>query len=302
MTNDEIVDYCKEVNPRVIYLSIGCSQAEYPVGDRRGSPQGYPPVIAALGGRQICILVDPYLENPPRCSSLTSPTSHTMIHEQMGQVTFITLRRNFDWAGADRSFVNDLCAHVIAQNTRLIAQDYSGSFIHNYYPLSIFGPPLLRCVLFDFTYMDGGCFVDLDKVRILMREDGSFVQPHFEPIHQILPYCSHDQRTFIVKDRHEILYCLVKRLHKIQSGAEEPRDWCTAEYVFNKMKQLCAVYKTNHSTMQEDLEALMVEYMIDLCVAVGSEVDLAYIRTLVLLPGKEYEEIVGVLKTLLLSN
>lgn len=182
MNNDAIIELCQTEIPDIIYLSIGCAQGYYEPGSPRESSQQYPPCIAGLGGRQICILVDPRLESPIRALPIPEPTEAPILHDK--NVSFIPVRRFFEWdSNEDRQFIDALCRLAIDQKTRLIVQDYTGHDIHPDYPIDRFDrDALCRKVLFDFTYNEGGCFVDLSKVRILCKSDGSFLQPSFEPL------------------------------------------------------------------------------------------------------------------------
>lgn len=264
------------------------------------SPQGHPPSVKALGGRQICILIDPDLENPPRCCGMTTPTNSPMIQE--GQVTYITSRRLFSWGGTDTSFINDLCNLALTSRTFLIAQDFSGKIIDDYYPIQQFGPRLLKKVLFDFTYRDGGCFIDLEKIRILRREDESFVQPAYEPVSTFLRLAPPSLVVAIVKARNIDAWCYMKRLHNIQRGTEEFRDWCTVPVVRTKMRPLCLIYGTPLSTENSALEETMVAYLSDLCYAAEHPMTEEEKRTIVRSIGKEYQNTLELLGTVLSEN
>ena len=122
-----------------------------------------------------------------------------MIHEE--PVTYITSRRRFSWGGSDTPFINDLCKLALNSQTFLIVQDFSGRIIDEYYPIQTFGPKLLKKVLFDFTYRDGGCYIDLEKVRILRREDGTFIQPAYEPVSSFLNAAPRPLVESIIKAR-----------------------------------------------------------------------------------------------------
>ena len=300
MDHHEILDFCKHENPDIIYVAVGCSMAHWPVGDMHDTPQGHPPPIKALGGRQICILVDPTLENPPRCTGLTAPTMEPII--RTAEATYIVLRRYFDWDNGDQPLIEALCHQAITTKTRLIVQDYAGNIINQHYPLAQFGRPLLQKVLFDFTYQDGGCFIDFSKVRIITRPDGSFVQPFYEPVADVIPHLDKAQREFILRSRNDTLHCYVKRLHNVQSGTEEYRDWCTPHHLHLKMGPLTTIYKTPHSTDNAALEKLMVAYLHDLCRAVGDFMSADDALALVKKEGKDYHQTLELLMAILLDE
>ena len=298
MDHQEILDFCKRENPDIIYLAIGCSMAHWPVGDRNDTPQGHPPPVKALGGRQLCILIDPTLENPPRCTGLTEPTMDPIIRTAEG--TYITLRRYFEWDNDDIPLIDMLCQFVLKGRSRLIVQDYAGAIINKYYPLG--EPAILKQVLFDMTYQNGGCFIDFSKVRILTRPDGSFVQPLYEPLADILPHLDRDQRYYLLKQRSDTVCCYVKRLHNIQSGTEEYRDWCTAGHLYRLMEPLTTIYGTSHSTDNVALEHLMVAYLHDLCQTVGDFISDEDALAMARKPGKDYIQMVEMLRGILTEN
>lgn len=300
MNNDAIVSYCATQHPDYIYLAIGCAQGHWAVGHPMASPQGHPPPVKALGGRQICILIDPELENPPRCCEMLTPTNSPMIHE--GQVTYITSRRLFSWGGTDAPFINDLCNLALTSRAFLIVQDFSGKIIDEHYPVHQFGPHLLKKVLFDFTYRDGGCFIDLAKVRILRREDGSFVQPAYEPVSTFLHLAPPSLVVAIIKARTTDAWCYLKRFHNIQRGAEEFRDWCTVSVVRTKMRPLCLIYGTPLSTDTPALEETMTAYLSDLCYAAENPMTEEQKYAIIQLPGKEYQNTLELLGTVLSEN
>ena len=300
MDNNQILTYCQIENPDIIYLAIGCAQGHHPPDSPMASPQEHPPCIAALGGNQVCILIDPQLETPIRAGAGTESPDAPII--RVGDtLTFLPVRRHFNWVSQeDKYFIEDLCRLVLNTRTRLIVQDYSGQYVHNFYPLATFGPRLLRKVLFDVTYRDSGCFIDFDKVKIMMREDGSFIQPLYDRLANTLPFITPEQRAFAVSQRHDSMWCYVKRLHRIQSGLEEFRDWCTADVVYLHMVHLCPVYGTPLRTDNAALEKLMVAYLFDLCVCVGDFMTEDEALALATGSGKEYQDTLTRLKAILL--
>ena len=294
MNNDAIIELCNTEIPDIIYLSIGCAQGpEVP----RESSQQYPPCIAALGGRQICILVDPRLESPIHALPTLEPTEAPILHDK--NVSFIPVRRFFEWgSNEDQRFIDALCRLATTQKTRLIVQDYTGHDIHPDYPIDRFDrDALCRKVLFDFTYNEGGCFVDLSKVRILLRSDGSFMQPKFEPLMMI----PSDYLDLIIRQRHNIMWSYVKRLHRIQAGAEEARDWCSSAIVLDRMTPICKAYRVPPTTDTVSLEKLLLLYVLDLCTCVGERLTDEEALRIVRASGKDYQETIDLLKNVLLQ-
>ena len=193
MTLNDITTLCTKIcneEQTTIYFAVGCGLEYYAPGTH--PPQQYPPFMAEFPGRHICILMDPLLESPPKVyadlgvsvpdtGSDTGPVT-------IGNVTFIPVRRNFEWGSEEaRLFIDELCILCLDTPARLIVQDYAGNYIDRYYPIDRLGTQITKKVLFDVTYRDGGCFIDLGAVRILRHRDGSFVQPRYDPNSVIRP-------------------------------------------------------------------------------------------------------------------
>ena len=273
MTTIDLLDFCTRAAASVIYIAIGCSQAhhitptELQDGQMIGQEiqQEYPNFMADIPGRQICILIDPLLESPPIAFRRVAEDPSGLT--EIGRVSFITQRRYFEWTegGNDRLLLEHLSILSMHTPTRLIVQDYTGEYIHKYYPIDRLGPILAKKVLYDFTYHDGGCFVDFTKVKLLMRPDGTFVQPRYESLTSCVPYLSNDQLQLQVKERHNVITNYVRRLYRIQRDEEEYRDWCTTDVILWRMEPLCRIYECPLQTDNPTLEKFMVNYLWDLC-------------------------------------
>lgn len=287
-TYDEILTICKNkaaANPNtLIYLAIGCSQIYYPPD--KGSPQQFPPFVAAHAGHKICIWIDPGLEPEPRgfqnAGLAAQPLPDNTVAD-VGFATFIPLRTNFYWPSRwapitsenvqqCMRFIDGLCQLCVCMHdsASMIVQDYSGADIRHFYPLERFGPALLPKVLFDVTYKDSGCFVEFDRVHILRDTDG-FVQPAYSPMWLLAPVAG---AAPIIEaemaDRYNILVNYVWRLYKIQMGREVPRDWCTPDVITEKARRLYLVYGVPlASTDTPALHRLLAEGISDFCAVVG---------------------------------
>lgn len=286
-TYDEILTFCKNkvaTHPNsLIYVSIGCSQAHYP--STGGTPQQFPPFVAAHAGHKICIWIDPYLEAEPRgfqnAGLPPQPLPDNTIAD-VGFATFIPLRKNFAWPnhwGTDadvnpcKHFIDELCRLCVQPHESapsMIVQDYSGTDIRQFYPLERFGYSLLSKVLFDVTYKDSGCFVDFTKVHILRNNDG-FVQPAYSPMWSLATV---EGAASVINaemgDRYNTLINYVWRLYKIQTGREVPRDWCTPDVVATRARRLFFAYRVPQgSTDTPTLHHLLVEGIFDFCSVAG---------------------------------
>ena len=298
MTNDEIAIFCEASEPDIIYLAIGPS----------GSPeQQCPPFLRHPELRVICILVDPHLEDPPVIYKDLGPAAAATPLMVIGNVTYIPLCRFFQHHANANSpddiiFLHRLCyAAISSRNTRLIVQDYSGSDLRRLYPLDIFGPELLRRVLFDFSYRDGECYVDFSKVRLLTRGQ-QFVQPHYETLAAINPYCTPEQLKFQVGERTETMSVYVKRLYRIQNGEEPERDWCTLDVVKERTDRLCRIYGLPPDTGNANLEKLLAAFLFDMCAVTGNYMGEEEALHLIRQPERNYESTLLVLKELVTEN
>jgi hypothetical protein len=306
MTNDDIVALCRTITqqgPTTIYFAIGCALGRYGPGEH--PRQQYPPFMGGFPGRQICILMDPELESPPR--AYEDLTGSSAVPDDpivnIGDITFITARRYFEWNSDEaRKCIGHLCDICLNTRTQLIVQDYAGNYIEQYYPIATFGPAITKKVLFDVTYRDGGCFIDLDAVRILRHRDGSFVQPKYDPIVMIRPHVSAAQFRYVLRERRNDITNYVRRFHRIIRGAEEVRDWCTEDIVKRHMQTLCYTYGVTPEPTLSNMEQLMSAYLFDLCTTVGDRVTEETAIGLIRSPTKEYDHMLAGLEEMILEE
>jgi hypothetical protein len=263
MEMNEIVNYCNDTKPAMIYLGIGCANAPL---------QQYPPFLKDFKTPQVCILIDPRLEEE-------------LTHERPDGVTFFHLRREFDWNN-ECDAVASLC------KMQMIAQDYSGTDIRNYYPLQRIGPQLLKTALFDVAYGDGACYLDFSTVQIFHKDDG-FVNPIHEPLASVSPYIPKELTRNIANERNVTIQ-YVFSLYSIQQGREEARAWCTPENILRRAGWLFPVFGLPSLALEE----LLIAHLTDLA-AVVSETKMAREYALRLLESKEYIAMTGTLASLI---
>jgi hypothetical protein len=264
---NDIAEFCKTQNPALIYLAIGPANAPL---------QQYPPFLANYPKPQLCILFDPRLEEE-------------LTHEKPDGVTFVYLRRNFDWEH-ETAFIDDLCQ---IPSAKVIAQDYSGADIRKYYPLSRLGPSILKKVLFDVTYSDGNCGFDFSTVQIFHTDDGGFVNPLQVPLADSIHYITNELASTIAKERN-IAIQFVFALYSIQAGREEPRQWCTPTNIMWRAGWFFQI----HGLAPLAIEELLVAHFLDL-VAVVSEPNATREYALRLMESKEYIAMTGILASMI---
>jgi len=258
-----IVSHCKDTKPAIIYLGVGCANAPL---------QQYPPFLKDFKTPQVCILIDPRLEEE-------------LVHERPEGVTFFHLRRFFDWEN-ESDFIATLCEE------QMIAQDYTGDDIRKYYPLQRFGPPLLKKVLFDVAYSDGACYLDHSAVQIFYK-DGGFVNPIHEPLVSMYPYIPKELIQRIAKERNNAIYN-VFALYNIQRGREEAQAWCTPETIQRRAGWLFPVFGLTPLALEE----LLVAHFIDLADIV-SGTKMAHTYATRFIESKEYIEMTRTLASLI---
>ena len=290
ITDTMLVDMITGDAPDYIYLAIGCAQKWHAPEKRQ--PQQYPPQIAALPGSKLCILIDPELEAPPHSVQLLQPNAtDESVYVINPTLTFVVIRRNFEWP--EYTLMRRL--YEQCKRSRLIVQDYSGAIIDRYYPRD---RALLGRVLFDFTYDDGGCFIDFDKIRILQRADGSFIQPQYEPIAATIDAMTPEQAKAVVKMRVDTM-SYVQRLYRIQSGTEPYRDWCTTDVVAKRADPVFFAYDIAPATDNAILERLMLAVFADFSHAAGDMLVESEAMDMIRDADKGYETALRILRDIL---
>lgn len=271
----DIYRFCEFHRPNVIYVAIGCSQKRHEYG--KHSPQECPPFVRSWQtntghpATAVCILIDPDLEED--LYVLRDLTDAELAHTKI-----ITVRRELHWSDpADTAFIRALCELAINEpDTYLIVQDYSGEDIRRHYPLDRFdSPSLLRKVVFDVGYMDGGCWLDFDKVRLERDASGGFLQPPYMPLSSAIAVASPDVIRFMAERRY---YMLVSYVFGYYRHPAE-RDWCNADAVVHKFREIAATeaYGVPVSITKENLKILAMRMVEDFARTAGAEITTAEI-------------------------
>lgn len=293
LSNDEILAIVAAARPALIYFAVGPAH---------NPQQQYPPFMADLEGPHVCIYMDPYMEECPAVyADLPSATGQAVVRR--GHITYITVRRYYEWLPnheSDRRFLLDLCRLTLeTPDCRMIAQSFTGQDIRYQYPLGHFGPALLDRVLFDFTYKDGGCFVDFSEVKLLLKRDGSFVQPHYYPFTAIRGYVTPKLLAYHIKSRCESVSTYIKRFYRILKGQEPERDWCSAAVVRRHVVPLQTIYGLPSGIDASNLEQLLRIFLFDLCATSNSFMTEEEATDLIERSERDYESSLLMLKDLM---
>ena len=233
-TAESAINEASKEGPLLIYVAIGCALDRYLPGEH--PPQQYPPFLKNYLCSQICVLIDPYLEMPPRAIADTSG---------LRNVTILPIQSNLDFnvekTPPSNDFLQnlvDLCMNTTLQ-VKLIVHDFSGRDINEFYPVH-YGERAFQNVLFDFTYEDGGCFPDLQSVTIF-EKDGKFLQPKYMRLKELQGQVPKDIFIKEYKSRRYPLQ-LFAVIHRVHRKLEEPRDWITEQVLSKAMKRFHAIY------------------------------------------------------------
>jgi hypothetical protein len=266
MFND-IYEWCRLREPSLIYLSVGCAQGHW---DReRSSPQQYPPFVADWPGYKVCILIDPNLEGIPYClqdlgvsAEEQTKYARSRIIDLPG-IRIYCLRMMFE-IPLHTSFLHTLCDIAVYGSTKLIYQDYTGRITNELYPWDRYDTTRLKAqVLFDVTYNDCGCFVDFSKVRLLKNTKGEFIHPELEPLIVVKDHPS--LLDLYRQKRRSDLGFYAHAYYQILNGKKEPRDWCTAEKVLEKINYLFKIYNIPMSMDSDSIYELLKTAIFDYC-------------------------------------
>jgi hypothetical protein len=268
----------------MIYVGIGCSQKRHEYG--KHSPQECPPYVRNQHRSAVCILIDPDLEDDLY-------VLRDLTDEELSRTRIITVRRNFYWkTPEDMAFIHSLCGLALhVPDTYLIVQDYSGEELRRHYPIQHFGPALLRKVIFDISYMGGGCWLDFDKVRLERDTDGGFLQPPYMPLSSAIAIATPEVIRFLAERRYYTLvsYVFGYYRHPVEPCEEhsqrppsadiEPCDWCTPETVAFKLREICAAeaYGVPVLVTKENLRVLASRMVEDFANTAGAELTAAEI-------------------------
>ena len=280
----DIYRFCKYQQPDLIYVAIGCSQKRHEYG--KHSPQECPPFvrdwIARVGesALAVCILIDPDLEED--LYVLRDLTDDELAHTKI-----ITARRELCWSNLDdKAFIRSLCDLAVNEpDTYLIVQDYSGEDIRRHYPLDWFDrSTLLRKVVFDVGFMEGGCWLDFDKVRLKRDADGGFLQPPYMPLSSAIAIAS-PELSISAGEAEVIRFLAERRYYMLVSYVfgyyrhPAERDWCNAEAVAQKFREIAATeaYGVPVSITKENLKLLATRMVEDFARTAGAEITAAEI-------------------------
>jgi len=270
-------------NELLVYVAIGCSLSTYP--PNKHPPQQYPPYLREFDCPQICVLIDPRLEMPPRAVADVASLE--------ADITFLPIQQVFNhtnkWGDSTAWFLErlvKLCAKPDSR-VKLIVQEFTGANIHLYYPLH-YGKGILKNVLYDPNYSDGGCYVDFSKINIYRDAAGGFVQPMYKTLQELRSISPAFVKEQVEARFYQTVH-LLWRLYKILNGREEVRDWCTKETVERHLRYMSFIYNIPISDNITCLRDTLMASTRDIVMISGAALNEEQIHTIVESSGKELE-------------
>ena len=299
MDYNTVFAICKEEaaqGPLLIFVAVGCAVGYYP--DDEHPAQQYPPYLLHFSCRQICILIDPALELPPRSLADVAKLPVDVLIVPLQE--YLHSRSEPSVEGSHGRFLDSLARLCLQRGseTRMIVADYTGRDCNREYPFHLAneeseGYELFKKVLYDPTYGEGGCRPDLDAITILHDEHGDFLQPRylrFQDMKESVP-----KEIFMKqwRDRKYPIVHILAHQYRIQRQLEVPRDWLTDEMVGQALQQISHIYGS------DSLQIVLPRILDDLCAISHTHLEREDILAIVESPGNEFENMWNMVQVLL---
>ena len=291
MKLSEVYTYLEEevhrsTEPLLIYVAIGCAVGRYAEGEH--PPQQYPPYLRTFACRQICVLIDPNLEMPPRAMADTANLS--------ADITILPVLENLYHSDQHDGFLDRLAKLCLETENRMIVQEFTGTNTNLHYPMHL-GKDILKYVLYDPTYSDGGgCSPDISGIELLRDARGDFLHPQYSRLQDIYNTVPEDMFKQQFKSRFYNVIQILLRKYRILRNLEEPRDWLTETMVSTAIRPFCFIYNL---PANGPLDAVLMEIVHDFCILGKTQMSTEEMRTIVESPGKELETLWGITGSLL---
>jgi hypothetical protein len=268
----------------LIYVAIGCAVGRYPEGEHPA--QQYPPYLQKFACRQICVLIDPMLEMPPRAMA--------DVAKLPGDITILPVLQTFHHTGQEDECslwfldrLTQLC--MDSSNCKMIVHEFTGININLYYPTH-FGKNILTNVLYDPTYSDGGgCSPDLSTIQILCDQRGNFLQPNHSRLQDIYKTVPKHIFNRQFRMRQYPVIELLQRQYRILRNLEEPRDWLTEHVLQHPIHKFCFIYNIDTVDSLQQLRKILLAVIQDLCILSESYLTEEEGNTIADSAGKELE-------------
>ena len=243
--------------PLLLYVGIGCSLGHYPPA--KHPPQQYPPYLRDFSCQQICVLIDPKLEMPPR-----------VFGDIRGDVTILPIVDSYhhtsQYGDSTAWFLEGLAKLCAGPGTRvqMIVQEFTGTDIQPFYPLHL-GCNILKNVLYDPTYGSCDCACWPNFSTILRDAEGGFIQPAYSPLYPLRSLVPRD--IFLVQHRKRTfpIVGILSRLYKNLRGIGEVMEWCTVEKQAYIIQYYSFIYGVSTGTTVAQLRDVLIGAVKDIC-------------------------------------
>ena len=255
-----IQEECGKGGPLLLYVGIGCSLEHYPPG--KHPQQQYPPYLREFLCQQICVLIDPRLEMPPRVFGDFA--------DIRGDVTILPIVDSYNhtsqYGDSTAWFLESLAKLCTGSGTRvqMIVQEYTGTDIQPFYPLRL-GIDILKNVLYDPTYGCCECACSPNFSAIFRDAEGGFIQPAYTPLYPLRSLVPRD--VFLVQYRKRVypIVGILSRLYKNLRGIGEVMEWCTVEKQAYIIQYYSFIYGVSSGDTVIQLRRLLIEVVKDIC-------------------------------------
>jgi hypothetical protein len=187
--------FIEQLNTDILYIAIGSAMGHYQhleTCDRKN--QQYPPFISKLDCRKTILLIDPHLEEQLEIERFMIKYDNPLRLHYIGDNLRILQNDNIIVYALNESFYyrntfseltkkeSDECKlimlkliqHCLKRNIKLVYQDYTG-YDTTYLYVDLFSHfnknDLLDNIIFDVTESDGGCYINLSRDNLIIKEN-----------------------------------------------------------------------------------------------------------------------------------
>jgi hypothetical protein len=300
--NDILEDiFTSEPAYDTIYVGIGTSMKNYDEIKRENNQQ-FPPFIEDLHEeKRMIILFDKFLEENLAVQKYLGIPKDMVDNRgcyriiQIDNITIYAINENYYFKNCDDSddvavadvdiddsFLMSIIENRIAENRKLIVQDYSGKNINLEYHriLHLFKNDKLKLeryvnnIIFDITGNDGGCFVNFNKFKPIYDEENNFVNLSTQTMCNIKNKFSEFPRR-ILSGRISLFKDYIYRYYCILRGTKERLENETDETYYTLIQSIAYAYDYFPKEINIDnLKELILRFIFDIIQTINGDIKL----------------------------
>jgi len=255
----------------IVYMAIGCSMGHYHEITNTNNQQ-YPCFLNKFQGKKVIILIDPYLEEDLKIQEHLVLVESIIIDNknirffENDNLYVIAINQSFNYeltqwltpeenqnVQTDISIIYniiEICLNKIIP-TKVILQDYTGRDSTLFYAslLNSFDRnDLLNNILFDVTYNNGGCIVELYETMIQTDISGNFIQNKYLPLINVNDNMQLDK---LIKDRiDKLCYPLLFYYSELYTSKIKLSDF--NKIFIEQIKLLASIYMVDYDVYHTD--------------------------------------------------